>query len=151
MNSRNDSKPRKGIRFRFGLRGLLLGVVALGIVFGTVRPRILSYLTRYGYLEIYNGASLETVQELLGPGELIDDSGFREWARGAARQQEPEIFPDGIEDTDVFLKYTIASRHPQTKAWIGAGTAYFQFRDGRLVNEGPEVRAVLRGCRLDPP
>jgi hypothetical protein len=76
---------------------------------------------------IGRGYSLQDVEELIGPGIPITEevAKYREDLRETA-QWQPDSYPDGIQDADVFLTWS-ASEQKVT----------LQFRNGFLVNHDP--------------
>jgi hypothetical protein len=121
-------------RRQFSLLALLVGVGIVGMVLagwrihhqwqGKHRHRVL--LERL-HKSVRNGDSIEKVQSLLGPGDLVQD------ASSPIRTVEahPDHYPHGVEPGDIFLLYD-----PRIRDWV-----YLQFRNGRLVNHRPEAFA----------
>ena len=116
---------------------VLLVVVSLGIVAtwpsGSVEAehyqRFRDGKSLYTLLSsrIQPGDSLQTVERILGPGDLVTEE--VESTREAVRREvslSPEIFRDGVHSQDVFINYP-----------HGDEFTTLQFRNGYLVNHDP--------------
>jgi hypothetical protein len=88
--------------------------------------------------QIKSGNTIEEVQKLLGSGKPPGEPDKLLAAMKKAAARYLEIYPDGIQEDDVFVGYSIGKRV----------TLYLQFRDGRLVNHMPERYAKYEPVEL---
>ena len=91
--------------------------------------------------EVRNGASLEHVQQLLGPGrEAVGEDQQRLVSIARQLAQRVKTYPEGIHDNDRFVGY------PTTDDT----TLYLQFRDDKLINFNHQDFAHVDALHIAP-
>jgi hypothetical protein len=92
---------------------------------------------RVAHKQMREGDSYEEVASLLGPGQRMGDKHRGRMIRAATKR--PDLFTDGVKDTDVFFLYQYTERYRINgrlrKRPLGMP---MQFRDRKLVNFNPE-------------
>ncbi len=87
------------------------------------------------------GTTLVKIQQKLGSGTILSADQVAGWVT-ADMADRPEMYPDGFETTDQFLRYYVVNPQGTNDQW------YFQFRGGKLVNHNstlyPETYAQLQ-------
>ena len=126
------------MRFRYGLRSIFLFTTSVTFLLVAGLHVYWQHFTPYGaYQSHKDGASLMIilrddlrngvgrvyVTELLGQGTVINNASDLEAIRESIKRK-PSAYPDGLQDTDVFVAYVAAE---------GFGLR-LQFRDDKLVN-----------------
>ena len=132
-NRENSTSPCRRW-FRFRARTIILTVAVVCVPCIWTAGYLRSELYRHGYLELHNGDSIQFVRGVLGSGQTRDPETFVLIA-----DRRPDWYPNGVRESDTFLVYR----------WGRAGSAWFQFRNGRLINRTPLAGAMLRGRRLE--
>jgi len=86
---------------------------------------------------IKTGDTYSKVSELLGSSKVSQLSKKLQLVITKLAEKNPEKYPDGVDDEDVFYEYPIEENKFMKPRRIVV-TVYLQFRNGMLINHSPE-------------
>ena len=140
--SESETTPlqRNRRRYQYSLRTLLVAVTLVAILLSGYKvyvkltePAFIVFATQWD-TAIRNGDGIDTVREVLGPGQEPEDTS---WITDKI-QSHPDGYRDGLKNGDRFLLYELQHGRGCTVM------VYVQFRNERLVNHSPPGIQTVR-------
>jgi len=131
---KSPKKRRTAIWLACGVALTLVVIILFAYACTKGRPSALIYRYTHGGRSLYsalyhgarNGDTTEEIENLLGPGRKADSAKIIGVTKKMI-QKNPAGWPDGVEDSDTFLGFTLPG-----------GELFLQFRDGALINFNPD-------------